>query len=246
MPALPFSIVNIWSPAHPRFPQFAALYAREFQHDTTAESIDFFRGSRNVGGPPFPYQYRLWGLALDESDSAALQGFASFYSMPRCGFGGYLALCGALRGRGLLREVMRRMEAFMRESNPQTHGWYVECEPASPEAAIFKRCGFTQVPISYLQPQLVSDTTGISHATPLELLYKPLPPSDSADDATTSTPPALPSLTAAELKHNLTHILFACYDLAEPDARRHLARMTFPCGGAEDVFGRPSFHPLAR
>jgi len=84
--------------------------------------------------------YHLW--ALRREPGTRTRGAASFFSLPNVGFGGYIVLAGELRGRGLLRAVIARIEEWIRRDRIEARGWFVECGPES--APIFLRVGFAE------------------------------------------------------------------------------------------------------
>lgn len=119
------------------------------------------------GGPA----YHLWRVTLPAG--SAVQGMASFFSLPGSGFGGYIVLEGALRGRGLLALLMARMEAQMMVDgvapDSTVPGWFIEC--ADDSASVFLRRGFGKVPLDYRPPPILPGPQG--PAQPLHLLFKP-------------------------------------------------------------------------
>jgi GNAT superfamily N-acetyltransferase len=216
----PFHAVEIKDGDAAALEQFTELYQAAFSHDETAVEVsEFSRGTRTVTEGPVPHHYWLWGLAA--AGQSALSGLASFFSFPHCGFGGYLALAGSLRSRGYFRRFLRMMERQIVSVNSVARGWYVECEPNSTEAAIFEKCGFTAVPMTYRQPRLHTDRTGISEGKVLALLYKPF--------GRTYSPP---SLSLVELRRDLEEILTRIYYLDTAGLARAMTRMTWPAGPA--------------
>ena len=207
----------------PRLPEFAALYQQEFHHDTTAVDVTAFScGTHHDNSSVVPYHYWLWGL--DPASGGGLAGFASFFSFPHCGFGGYLAFTRPLRGHGHFRLLLRLLERQIVESNPRISGWYVECEPASLESSVFRHCGFTQVPMTYLQPRLHTDPLGVSESKQLDLLFKPL-----------GRRYHKPVLSLAHLRRDVSEILTVVYRLTPQALEDSLERMTWPAC-ADDVF----------
>jgi hypothetical protein len=219
----PFSVVDISGEDHPMLADFRTLYLHEFCKDGTAENAAGFKGSRTVTDGEVPYQYWMWGLVPAGSDRLA--GLASFFSVPHCGFGGYVALGTALRGQGHFRRFLRLIERHLVGANPRISGWYVECEPDSTEAAVFTHCGFTEVPMTYLQPRLVSDTSGVSDGYRLALLYKPLGRNYGR-----------PSLTVEELKRDVREFIRVVYRLDAESALACILRNSWPCAEDGDVF----------
>jgi GNAT superfamily N-acetyltransferase len=130
--------------------------------------------------------YRLW--ALRRESSSPIDGLASFFALVPCGFGGYIVLNGLLKGRGLLRLLIARIEEQMMRDSATADGWFIECGDESVQP--FLRVGFREVPVEY-RPPAVGDATrevrdgadagridaatgGVSYDRPerLHLLYK--------------------------------------------------------------------------
>jgi hypothetical protein len=111
------------------------------------------------------FTYHLW--VLGGAPSVSPQGMASFFAMKPAGFGGYIVLAGKLRAKGLLRGLIARIEEAMIRDRPQSNGWFIECTASSSPA--FRKCGFSDVPISYRPPKL----DGQEPRDRLRLLYKP-------------------------------------------------------------------------
>ncbi|HEX2749708.1 MAG TPA: GNAT family N-acetyltransferase [Verrucomicrobiales bacterium] len=219
----PFTVENITRPDHPLADAFRELYAREFCKDLTAEDAKGFQGSRICPEPPVPYHYWMWGVL--PAAGQPLAGLVSFFALPHCGFGGYIAFDAPLRGKGHFRRLLRMIEKQFVRVNPSISGWYVECEHGSTESAVFTRCGFTEVPMVYLQPRLVSDVSGDSDGYHLALLYKPL--------GRIYSPPAL---TAAALKRDIAQFVRVVYRMNDTATAACVARNTYPCPDDADVF----------
>ncbi len=166
------------------------------ERSTFAAALDAARH----GGPA----YHLWRIA-GSADGPAL-GMASFFSLPSAGFGGYLVLGGALRGRGLLAPLIARIEACMMADgvapDASRPGWFIECGEGP--AAIFRRRGFADVPVDYRPPALAPQPGGFPPA-PLRLLYKPF--------GVVYSPPAL---DAGFVRRALREILGHVYAIAAP------------------------------
>jgi len=111
-------------------------------------------------------RYHLW--SLHQSASGGPEGMASFFAMRPAGFGGYVVLDGRLRGKGLLRGLVARIEEAMVRDVPGAKGWLVECGDES--IAPFLRVGFHELPLDYRPPALRSRENGREQ---LHLLYKP-------------------------------------------------------------------------
>jgi GNAT superfamily N-acetyltransferase len=120
--------------------------------------------------------YRLW--SLHRGDAGTAEGLASFFALRPAGFGGYVVLGGSLKGKGLLRGLLARIEEAMIRDVPGVNGWFIEC---GDEAIVpFLHVGFHEVALDYRPPAL---TDRKKAAERLHLLYKPF--------GTVYAPPAL-------------------------------------------------------
>ncbi len=99
--------------------------------------------------------YRLW--ALRREGSSTIDGLARFFALAPCGFAGYIVLDGPLRGRGLLRLLIARIEEQMMRDSATADGWFIECGDES--VPPFLRVGFREVPVEY-RPPAVGDAAG--------------------------------------------------------------------------------------
>ena len=111
-------------------------------------------------------RYHLW--SLHESALGGPDGMASFFAMRPAGFGGYIVLDGRLRGKGLLRALVARIEEAMIRDVPGAKGWLIECGDES--IAPFLRVGFHELRLDYRPPALPSRKNGRER---LHLMYKP-------------------------------------------------------------------------
>lgn len=111
-------------------------------------------------------RYHLW--SLHHNGSATPQGMTSFFAMHPAGFGGYIVLDRKLRGKGLLRGLVARIEERMIRDAPRTPGWFIECGDDS--IAPFLRAGFHEVQLDYRPPAVGGRSRA---AERLHLLYKP-------------------------------------------------------------------------
>ncbi|WP_411727910.1 hypothetical protein, partial [Methyloglobulus sp.] len=110
--------------------------------------------------------------ALRSAPGNAVEGMASFFTLPNAGFGGYLTLTGTLRGNGRLRPLLARMEEQMIKDGKAADGWYIECEPHGQER-IFNHLGFREIDINYRQPPLGGQPSyGLDDTPDLRLMYK--------------------------------------------------------------------------
>ena len=153
--------------------------------------------ARRAGGPA----YHLWALRAPGAD--AIEGMASFFSLPSAGFGGYLVLTGSLRGRGLLPLLVARIETRMIRDGTKAEGWFVECGQES--VAAFVRVGFAEVPLDYRPPPVGESLPASRPPEPLHLLYKRFGPLRSP-----------PVLEPAFVLRALREILRDVYGIAAP------------------------------
>lgn len=132
-----------------------------------AADFDAALVAARAGGPP----YHLWALrAPGARGPGAVSGVASFFTLPSAGFGGYIVLAGALRGRGLLPLLIARIERRMLADGGRASGWFIECGEDS--AAAFLRRGFVDVALEY-RPPAVGAAAPAAGPERLRLLYKP-------------------------------------------------------------------------
>ena len=168
-PARPFEVLPVDS-EQPDFDAVVGL-ARDAiavpGHVAARAVFESALAAARAGGPAC----HLWRVALPAS--SAVQGMASFFSLPGSGFGGYIVLEGALRGRGLLALLIARMEAQMMvdgvAADSTVPGWFIEC--ADDSAPVFLRQGFGKVPLDYCPPSILPAPQ--RPAEPLHLLFKP-------------------------------------------------------------------------
>jgi GNAT superfamily N-acetyltransferase len=111
-------------------------------------------------------RYHLW--SLHHNGSLTPNGMASFFAMRPAGFGGYIVLERRLRGHGLLRGIVTRIEEGMIRDAPGIPGWFIECGDDS--ATPFLRTGFHEVALDYRPPPVGGRRQA---AERLRLLYKP-------------------------------------------------------------------------
>jgi GNAT superfamily N-acetyltransferase len=117
------------------------------------------------------HTYHLWQLRAPGARRA--EGLASFFTLPEIGFGGYIVLAGALRGRGLLRQLVARIEEQMMRDNSRVEAWMIECGDESVKP--FARVGFVEIPVAYFPPAVgvTARATSRTQHERLHLLYKP-------------------------------------------------------------------------
>ena len=171
------------------FKQVLALLHRELDSPGLIVSERSFREALAKRGRGQP-AYHLW--ALRRAPSAPPEGMASFFAMRPAGFGGYVALKGRLRGRGLLRTVLARIEEAMIRDRAGADGWFIECTAGS--SAPFLKTGFAKVPVAYRPPS----ARGAQPQQPLSLLYKPF---GAASASPAMEPAFVLDAIAAILKH---------------------------------------------
>lgn len=150
------------------------------------------------------YRYHLWAVRGRPEDR--VEGMAAFFTFPCGGFGGYVALMGALRGVGRMRPLLARIEEGMLRDTLGARGWYVECDIGSDQAARFARLGFREIAIDYRQPSLGG--AGASAEPRLALMYK------TFGDA--GRPPRL---SVEDLRAALVEIFRTVYGVPLQDAR---------------------------
>lgn len=114
--------------------------------------------------------YRLW--SLKSPGARRPEGLASFFSLEPCGFGGYIVLAGALRGRGILHLLGARIEEQMLRDSRSAEGWFVECGDDS--IAPLLRIGFAAIEADYRPPSpgQHDHSDAAAPAERLHLLYK--------------------------------------------------------------------------
>ena len=157
------------------------------------------------------WTYHLW--AIGASDEQQTEGIASFFALQHGGFGGYVALSGALRGSGRFALLLARMEEAVRRDRPYVNGFFIECDPAKEQ--FFSQFGFRAVAITYLQPPLPhSEPYQVSEAPPLKLMYKTLGAARSA-----------PQLSREEFFAALSDIFEAVYGITNPENSAFFAAM---------------------
>ena len=178
---------------------------------------DAMRDARS-GGPA----YHLWSITVP--CGASVDGMASFFSLASAGFGGYVVLDTALRGRGLLAALLARMEAAMMAdgsgAGQRAPGWFIEC--ADDSAPVFLRRGFAVVPVDYRPPSIDSASPAVE--TPLHLLYKPF--------GAAYLPLELPlELLRRSLREILRHVYGIEAPARHPSYRRAAARLAADAQG---------------
>jgi GNAT superfamily N-acetyltransferase len=159
-------------PVMPRDPRIAAMVAlarRAIPQPGRVVGERAFR-SALARKPDRACRYHLWALRADD---APLAGMASFFTLRPGGFGGYVALDRPLRGRGLLRGLVARIEERMIRDATGARGWFIEC--GAEAACTFARLGFHELAVDY-RPPAAGRRAG--HAAPerLHLLFKPFGP----------------------------------------------------------------------
>jgi len=177
-PQQPFHIREIAGPGA-ALRETPALLGRAIPHAGRVASARQFRQALALR-PSRDRRYRLW--SLHAAGAPRIAGLASFFALRPCGFGGYVVLDGALRGRGLLRLLVARIEEQMMRDSASAEGWFVECGEES--MAPFLHIGFARIDGDYRPPAVGASVApggesagqggGISaRPEPLQLLYKP-------------------------------------------------------------------------
>lgn len=196
-PARPLVVTEVTGEAEPDFAAALAVYRAAFPAGAAAVEPAGFAAALRRAPRSGDGRYHLW--ALRREPEGPVLGMASFFAFPCAGFGGYAAFAPGLRGTGRLPLLLARIEERMRRDAPEARGWYIECETAA-QAAIFRKTGFHELAIDYVQPPLPGGGT-----VRLALLYKPF--------GRGHEPPAL---GCGEFLDAVEPILRVVYDIAAP------------------------------
>jgi len=211
-PAAAVDVHEIREALDPDLEPALAVYRNAFPPGPTAVTSEAIRARLDRGGRARDGAYHLW--ALRSVPGGAIEGMVSFFTLPGetgqpgTGFGGYIVLAGALRGRGRLRSLIARIEERMLLDGLGARGWYIECERDSLQAAIFQRIGFREPDLTYHQPAI-----GVREGPLLRLLYKQFGRCYGP-----------PSLTVAELLAALRQIFRIVYGLDGGELEARLDR----------------------
>lgn len=171
--------IPIIAPDTPAFANVMELYQRVFSAGPTTVEPARFR-SRLTTPRTDDALYHLWGFS--ESAEGPVVGMTSFFSMPRCGFLGYLALEPGRRGKGLAPSALRRIEEQMFRDRSDITRYYTECDIGSSQEAAFIAMGFTRVDRDYRQPALRSgEGSGVPMSLLVRLLGDPVLPSQPSN-----------------------------------------------------------------
>ena len=220
-PDKPISIRPVKSASDPTYKIAIDLYTRVFPPGPTSIEIKLFDYALKSSVGRKDLHYHLWGLSQYAEEQ--ISGMASFFVMREFAFGGYMALEPPLRGSGRARTILKRIEEQIIRDERDAQKYYIECALNSAEEAIFRKIGFSPVPVSYLQPPPCSDGKfGLGPGPELRLLHKRL--------GSSYVP------TPIERRQFLAHLkiwLREVYGLAEP-TRSHCYQI------AKSTFGRVS------
>lgn len=157
--ALPLRIEPIHA-GHPHFRPALRMLEKEIAvAGRLASEAEFRRALQGRG-------YHLWSLRLPGARGPL--GVASFFTLPRAGFGGYIVLGAKLRSKGVLRPLLARIEERMIKDAKHAHGWFIECDRRSMRP--FVAVGFRKVEVDYRPPRV--GAAGPEKPERLELLYK--------------------------------------------------------------------------
>ena len=218
----PFEVVEIHAGDDSLFDQFADAYTAAFANEQTCVDVSEFRRGTRTSTNPIPHCYWLWGVRIP--GDPRMNGLASFFSFPHCGFVGYAALSGPVQSKGKIKRLLRMIERRIVEENPAASGWYGECEPDERAASLASRLGMFQIPMIYRQPRLPTDKTGKSEGKILRLFYKPF--------GRVYEPPVL---SLENLQRDLREIMARIYNLDEDGVEQAMSTMTWPEKSAENV-----------
>lgn len=164
-------VVDVAGVDDPEFAGAVAVYKSAYSDPETCWPADIFRSAveRKPALAAFGYSYHLWGI--HSTEAGPCDGMASFVTMPTAGFGGYLAFDRPLRNSGRLRHVIARIEERMVRDNPDSGGWYLECN-TDINRETFAKVGFFELDVPYEQPATAASGSR-TPALSLHLLYKP-------------------------------------------------------------------------
>jgi len=166
-------------------------------------------------------RYHLW--AVRGGDNQPVAGVASFFTFPGCGFGGYVALTGVLRGTRRFPLLLARMEEQMLRDRLGATGWLIECE--ADREALFKKQGFHTVDVEYRQPPLKG---AAADAPILLLMYKEFGRRFS-----------VPRWSTSDFLIAMRQIFAGVYEIAAPDradAFRHIEAQVARLGDGQIRF----------
>lgn len=213
-PTRPFDVLEVRTRAA-EFRAAVGLIQQEIKGEGRVASTSQFARALSLGAGRAPC-YHLW--ALRAPGTSRIDGAASFFTLPTIGYGGYLVLAGRLRGRGLLRQVIARIEEQMLRDRSSAQGWFIETGPES--RAIFVHCGFQEIDVDYRPPAVGRPARAQrDHPERLHLLYKPF--------GSVHTPIAVPR---AELLDGVAEVLDHVYGVNAPRRHECYARVAHPPG----------------
>lgn len=190
----------------PSFEQVRRLLRDAIRQPGRVASLGEFRRALSDGSRGRDSAYHLWSLHGKASGRA--EGMASFFTMRPAGFGGYIVLGGSLKGKGLLRALIARIEETMIRDAAGANGWFVECGDES--LAPFLRAGFRELRLDYRPPAVGAAP---ERAERLHLLYKPF-----------GTPYDPPQPTRRFVLDAIAAILERVYAVEAPRAHRCYVR----------------------
>ncbi|HEX3782917.1 MAG TPA: GNAT family N-acetyltransferase [Pseudonocardiaceae bacterium] len=214
----PVLVREITDPADPDFAPTMRQYREAFGDGPLAIGEAEFRTAISGGAG-----YHLWSVRGE--DGGPVGGVASFFGLDTAGFGGYLALTGALRGTGRLRPLIALIEQRLLREHPAARGWYIEVGPDT-DAGPFDAVGFREIAIDYRQPDLARPETGPA-GTGVRLMYKPF-----------GRCYGVPDLTAGTVLAAIEDVLRVVYGIDEPRTHRTYGRAveTLPADEATPSF----------
>jgi GNAT superfamily N-acetyltransferase len=207
-PSPPLSISEVRGVDDPSLDRVLAVYRAAFPGGPSDLDPEGFRQALKRSRIDRS-RYHLW--AVRSVREAPIEGVASFFTFPTGGFGGYIALTGALKGTRRSPLLLALIEEQMLRDRLGARGWYIEC--AAAQEALFKTMGFHTVDIEYRQPPLSGGAA--STETPiLALMYKDF-----------GRHFAVPSLSAEDFLAAMRSVFDGVYQIASPSSSssyRHL------------------------
>jgi GNAT superfamily N-acetyltransferase len=167
--ARPLVVHEVTEPADADFAAALCVYRRGFEGGPTDLDPACFRAALLQPADAEPMRYHFW--AIRRRADSPVEGMASFFTFALAGFGGYIALEGALRNTRRFPLLLARIEHRMIRDQLGAVGWYIECDPR--QEALFARHGFHTVDVRYAQPPLPGvPAYSPAEAPPLCLMYK--------------------------------------------------------------------------
>jgi len=192
------TVTPVLTPEGEAWQRFKTCFQRHFPAGPTTVPDTVIADRLKSASSLFGSRYHAWLLAGG-------RGLTTFFSLPQAGFLGYIALDKELRGQGLSRVAIKRIEAQLIRDRPDTTHCYLETEPGSPQEAAFLALGFRSLPIVYFAPPVADGSDPYGDGQRMSLLRKRL-----GDEI------IVPPADSEELLRHLETMLHVVFGLAEP------------------------------